>query len=278
MTRSVRALKSVLGSLHMHTRIHSQMAAAVLGLLASTSVTLAQNLVMNGDFESTTGGGSGHIGAKPAGFSLDDWVAVRLDGSVNSGSTSFALVGTMSELQEGGVGIPSAYGVPGNANGNLNLWGTSLPSSPTGGNVAVVEADWGWVKTELQQTINGLTVGSEYTVTFDWAAGQQLGFSGATASRWNVRLDGDSKSTSFANVSSQGFVGWTSETFNFTASSTTATLGFLAEGIGGSLPPFALLDNVRLTPVPEPSQYAAAFGGLVLVAGVARRLRAAQAK
>lgn len=259
-------------------RINSQMAVVALALLATSSLTLGQNLVQNGDFESTTGGSSGHIGAKPVGLVLDGWSAVRLGGSVNSGSTSFALVGTPAQVSEGAIGIESAYGSQGNPSGNLNLWGNSLPSSPTGGKVAVVEADWGWVKTELQQTISGLTPGSQYTLTFDWAAGQQVGYTGDTQTRWTVRLGGDVQSTTFANVTSQGFVGWNSETFTFTASGASETLGFLAEGIGGSLPPFALLDNVQLNPVPEPSQYAAALGGLALVAGVARRLRAAQAK
>lgn len=279
MTRSMRVLKSKIRLLNMHTRINSQMAAAVLGLLASTSLTFAQNLVQNGNFDSTTGGSSGHVGVN--GFSLDNWTAVRLGGSGNSGSTSFALVGTMPDVSQNGGGISSAYGAPASTgSNNLKLWGNDLPGSPTGGNVAIVEADWGWVKTELQQTITGLVQNTQYTLTFDWAAGQQYNYNGNTQTRWNVRLDGESYSTGYANVASHGFVGWDSGTFTFTYTGTSgsAVLGFLAEGIGGSLPPFALLDNVQLTPVPEPSQYAAALGGLVLVAGVARRLRAVQAK
>ncbi len=262
-----------------YLRINSQTAVVALALLATSSLALGQNLVLNGDFESTTGGSSGHVGVN--GFSLDNWTAVRLAGSGNSGSTSFALVGTMPNVSQNGVGISSAYGAPASTgSNNLKLWGNDLPGSPTGGNVALVEADWGWVKTELQQTITGLVQNTQYTVTFDWAAGQQYNYNGNTETRWNVRLDNEMYSTSYANVLEHQFVGWDSGTFTFTYTGTSgsAVLGFLAEGIGGSLPPFALLDNVQLNAVPEPSQYAAALGGLALVAGVARRLRAAQAK
>jgi hypothetical protein len=71
------------------------------------------------------------------------------------------------------------------------------------------------------------------------------------------------------------FSGWTLETFGFTAAATSEVLSFLAVGSpANSLPPFALVDGVSLTSVPEPSTWAmmlAGFGGLGFAAFRRRR-------
>ena len=47
------------------------------------------------------------------------------------------------------------------------------------------------------------------------------------------------------------FSGWMTESFKFTANSTSELLSFLAVGTpSGNVPPFALLDGVSLTAVP----------------------------
>jgi hypothetical protein len=65
------------------------------------------------------------------------------------------------------------------------------------------------------------------------------------------------------------------ETFDFTANATSEALSFLAVGSpAANLPPFALLDGVSLTAVPEPSTWAmmlAGFGGLGFAAFRRRR-------
>jgi hypothetical protein len=65
------------------------------------------------------------------------------------------------------------------------------------------------------------------------------------------------------------------ENLTFTANSTSELLSFLAVGTpSGNLPPFALLDGVSLTAVPEPSNWAmmlAGFGGLGFAAVRRRR-------
>ena len=65
------------------------------------------------------------------------------------------------------------------------------------------------------------------------------------------------------------------ETFDFTAGATSEMLSFLAVGTpANNLPPFALLDGVTLTAVPEPSTWAmmlVGFSGLGYAAYRRRR-------
>ncbi len=71
------------------------------------------------------------------------------------------------------------------------------------------------------------------------------------------------------------FSGWSLQTFDFTATATSEMLSLLAVGSpAANLPPFALLDGVSLTAVPEPSTWAmmlAGFGGLGFAAYRRRR-------
>lgn len=254
--------------------INMKRIAAVAALAVSTLVQ-GQNLVNNGGFESVTGGSSGHIGVN--GIGLSGWTATRLSGSVNSGSTSFALVGTAAQFSENGSGVYSVYGSPGGP--NLNLWGT-IPDASRG-NILVVEADQSWVATQVSTTVNGLTPNGNYTLTFDWAAAQQKGFYGDTSSGWQGSIGATPFDTTTIAIQSQGFSGWQTQTISFAAGPTgSEVLSFIAYGTGGGLPPMALLDNVQVNPVvvPEPGEYAGAFAGLLVVAGIARKIRANQAK
>lgn len=82
------------------------------------------------------------------------------------------------------------------------------------------------------------------------------------------------QSTAVINVADEGFTGWFSEAFTFTATATSQLLSFLAIGTPQGLPPFALLDGVTVedaTPAPEPA--ALALLGLGLAAVVFGRSR-----
>ena len=64
------------------------------------------------------------------------------------------------------------------------------------------------------------------------------------------------------------------ESFKFTANSTSELLSFLAVGTpSGNVPPFALLDGVSLTAVPEPSTWAMMFVGFAGLGYAAFRRR-----
>jgi hypothetical protein len=231
---------------------------AVLGILALAFLTLAMaaqasNLVVNGDFETTTNGPN---------FQFDN-------NTVATGWTSNGYNFIFASGAADTVGATGQFG-------NLQLWGpgngsnNGLPAtSPTGGNF--VAADGAFEVSPIQQTINGLTPGNSYTVDFWWAGAQQSGFTGATTEQWQVSLGGQTQSTVVLNNVSHGFTGWQSQSFTYTATSSSEVLSFLAVGTPAGVPPFVLLDGVSLnanSSVPEPGTLTLLFGGLMGGLGV----------
>ena len=126
--------------------------------------------------------------------------------------------------------------------------------------------------TLLEQKISGLTLGKAYTLTFEWAAAQQTGFSGDTTDQWVATLGAQTESTADVENLSHGFTGWMDATLHFTATATSELLTL--DGVGVCLagscgetesgaPPFALIDSVSLSSsVPEPSTWAMMLHGL----------------
>jgi PEP-CTERM motif len=164
----------------------------------------------------------------------------------------------------------------------LNVNFNSL--SPDGGAFVGLDGDPNFTGA-LTQTINGLTIGQEYQLTFYWAGAELYNRTGYAT----IQLTGSFGSDTFAtpvypnanphypnsmNVPGS-FSGWTPEIFDFTASAASETLSFLAVGSpAANLPPFALLDGVSLTAVPEPSTWAmmlVGFSGLGYAAYRRRR-------
>jgi hypothetical protein len=167
--------------------------------------------------------------------------------------------------------------------GSLSLWSstsTGSPNtfnnaSPTGGDFIAADSDYG---TEaITQTVSNLVKGDHYQLSFAWAGAQQSGYTGATTDSWAVTLGRQTFNTSTISLPSEGFSGWMNVTFNFTASSTSEVLSFLAAG-SPAIPPFALLANVRMFDIPEPGTWlilVAPVVGLARIAGRRRRVAAA---
>ncbi len=230
------------------------------GLLMLAAPSRA-NLILNGDFSQTTSGGA--------------VVAQELD--VASSTSTYLANWTSTGYNFVFLPGTDAAGGAIQGGGKLNLW------TSTNGGIAnswngqgptptsnFIAADPAYQTGPIQQTVNGLIVGRRYGLSFQWAAAQQTGFTGANYEGWQVTLGSQSLSTATVNNTTQGFVPWMMMTMTFTATATSEVLSFLATGGPNGLPPFALLANVNMNIVPEPAS-ALLWGVGAIGALVARR-------
>jgi hypothetical protein len=221
-------------------------------LLTLSSSAQALNLIANGGFETLTNG-PGQFDSKTTATS---WTSSGYNFIFASGTAdTTGANGDFGNLKLWGPGDGSANGLP--------------ASSPDGGNY--VGADSAFEVGAIQQTVNGLTPGTLYALSFYWGAAQQSGFNGATTEQWQVTLGGQEQDTVILNNVNHGFSGWQSQTFFFAANNTSELLSFLAVGTPNGVPPFALLDGVSLvSDAPEPGDFTLILGGLICGWGVLR--------
>ena len=266
---------------------HPTRAIACSLLLAAALArnTAADNLVQDGDFVALTYSGSaplttlyGEVGTLSSSntLQLTDWSTagynfVYASGTADAGTSTGANSGEPNEA-------PGQYNAS-NGYGDTYLFGANnggsltLSTYPGGGNF--IAADGAYNPGAITQTINGLKIGQVYVLSFYWAGAQQQGtnFTKATTENWTVTLGNQSNTTQTVSIPNKGFSGWMQQTFDYTATSTSETLSFLAAGTPTGQPPFSLLGGVTLSTVPEPSTWMLFVGigvGLTLV-GVRRR-------
>ena len=143
--------------------------------------------------------------------------------------------------------------------------------SPNGGAYVMFDADPTYGST-LSQTVSGLIVGKFYKLSFYQAADHQSTFTGATNLSFSATL-GTQKLTAASPNPTTVDAAWQFVYLIFTASATTETLTFSANGPTGG-PPILLLDGVSLTQVPEPAEWTlVAIGGLLLFLGTKLKKR-----
>ena len=239
-------------------------ATLALALSLATVGAKATNLIVNGSFEQLTGG-IGQIGYNGSSL-LTGWTNGR-DGSGNLGYNFVYSAGSADTTGANGV------------SGNVKLWGPNdgsangLPAtSPDGGNF--IAADGAYQTGPISQTVNGLSIGQSYTVSFYFAGAQQSGFTGATTEQWLVSLGSQQLATAVLQDTSHGFTGWQFTSLTFTATATSEVLAFLAVGTPSGVPPFTLLDGVSMnavSAVPEPASAALLVTGLLICVVIRRR-------
>jgi PEP-CTERM motif/Protein of unknown function (DUF642) len=224
-------------------------------LLISSAASAGTNLVQNGSFDLTTDGSTSHeFGASfTFGQDVSNWTSAS--------TSAFNLYFTPGQAT-GPADVPTRFGEHGQF-----LW-VLPPNDPDGGNFVALDGDTNF-NGALTQTIDNLTAGAKYVVSFDWATAQYADRSGDTTEQLQVGFGGaPTQSTGIVTNPSEGATAWQKESFTFTATGASQVLSFLSIGAPAGQPPVALLDGVSLTAVPEPATWGmmlVGFGGLGVV-------------
>ncbi len=245
----------------MHTRFPVLGVTFLAAMLAGASVSDA-NLILNGDFVTASAGGA----AVAKELDVVSGTSTYLANWTSTGYNFLFLPGTNAAGGSLSPQFNNKLSLWSSSNGGIaNTWNGQGPT-PTSNFIA---SDPAYQTGPLQQTVAGLVVGRRYALSFQWAAGQQTGYTGPTYEGWQVSLGSRSLSTATVNNTSQGFVAWMMQTMTFTATATSSTLSFLSTGGPTGVPPFALLANVSMNMIPEPAS-ALLWGGGAMGLLVAR--------
>jgi hypothetical protein len=234
-------------------------------LAAMAAGAQANELITNGSFSTLSSTGTTSL------IGNSGTTADVLQGWTTTSGYSFLV--TPSEAQASGSGSTHSVAIlNGSGSNTISFWmgagASQFSTSPDGGNF--IAQDGGYQTGTLSQSVAGLTVGDHYQLTFYQAGAQQSGYTGSTTDQWKVSLGGQVEYSDLISNISHGFSGWESETIDFTATATTEALGFFAIGTPSGVPPFALLDGVSMTDVPEPSTVALMVVGVLGLAGARR--------
>lgn len=238
-----------------------------LSVLAALPAGVAHaNLITNGNFEQVSNGGNKQLAAGASTTATNRTTLTGWNSSNGSdGGYNFVLNGATATT------TASVLRLRGDGNG--------YTVSPSGGNIFA--SDPLYYPGTLSQTVSGLTIGTSYLLTFDYALAQQSGYSGANVNDyWQVSFGNDVLKTTALSIPDGGFSGWKSATMSFTATGVSEVLSFLAKGSSVGAPPFLLLDNVAMdaaSVVPEPSTLSLLLGGVGVAGVLAYRRRRKQA-
>ena len=249
-------------------RVHAA-AAIALAIMSAPSGAWSQNLIQNGDFSAlgTLNGTSSRLSnATP----LPGWTATSVGANGGIGCVMIGVSNPATATPMCGT----SYGSPSGAPYSYGTLAFFPGTPPGGGNVYAGDGAAAYAET-ISQTISGLTVGAQYTLTFYQAAAQQTGptYTGSSIDQWKVSFGTKSQFSTAMNVAQQSGVNWASQTMIFTANSVSQVMTFLATASANAQPPILLLGDVSLKAVatPEPASVALLGIGFAGVAALRRK-------
>lgn len=234
----------------------------VIALLLTGSIGIANatpvNLLTNGDFSQTTGPitpwqfGTSNLNGFQAQQIVTGWQG-------NNGYNIWYDNASDAVSMQ----AHSTWGIGGANTTHENLWAVTANPNFTSF-VGLDGEQTSGVQGSIGQTLDNLTVGGTYTVSFWWGAAQMASRTGATTEQVAVSFGDQTKSTVVNNNPTESFSGWWQQSFTFVADSSSAFLNFLSIGTPAGYPPMVLLGDVSVTQnVPEPPALAMFGGGLL---------------
>jgi hypothetical protein len=244
--------------------MRSQFRSFTLGVVVSLMLAapaIAGPTIANGGFEQTTLGAVGALCSTGLTNFNDGCQVLAATGWTNSDGYSF--VNNNNSVGRG-------FDQGGGKDPTLMLYGVT--PSPAGGNFLAVDGDSSVMyRGSISQTVTGLSVGSNYAISFYQAGSEQSPDSTPTTEQWQVSLGGSTQTSGLLTNAAASFTGWSSQTLVFGATATSELLTFVALGNPTGAPPFVLLDGVSVAVVPEPAAYALFATALLGLLVVGRR-------
>src|ERR1700743_3794852 len=152
------------------------------------------NLVTNGNFDQSSYSYNNQFGTGYGGQGITGWTG-------GNGYQLYFFAGKASSN--------SANSKYDNAYNTASEMFYTMPPSLSGGNFVGLDGDQtNGIQGSISQTVGGLTVGTQYLVSFNWATGQLQSRSGATTNNIKVTFGNQSFTTQTINTPSQGSTAW----------------------------------------------------------------------